>query len=213
MNESVKNKKIRIKKIVFSLKEEYPNSKCSLVFDSPFQLLVATILSAQCTDERVNKVTKNLFPKYPDAKSFSKLSVEEIGRLIFSTGFYNNKSKNIKAMSDIICTKYDGEIPQGINELVELPGVGRKTANVVLGNVFNIPALVVDTHVTRISNLLKFVKTKNAVIIEKELCKIVDEKDWSILAHLFIDHGRKVCIANRPQCDQCCLSDSCPSSN
>ena len=212
MNESITNRKDRIKNIVSILKKEYPNSKCSLIFNSPFQLLVATILSAQCTDERVNKVTKTLFEKYPDAKSFSKLKVAEIGKLIFSTGFYNNKSKNIKAMSDIVYSDYKGEIPNDINSLVELPGVGRKTANVVLGNVFNTPALVVDTHVTRISNLLKFVETSNAEKIEKELCQIVNEKDWSILAHLFIDHGRKVCIANRPQCNQCCLNSLCPSS-
>jgi endonuclease-3 len=211
MRESIKNKKIRISQIISILKEEYPDSKCSLIYDSPFQLLVATILSAQCTDERVNKVTSAIFKKYPDAKSFSSLTVKEIGKLIYSTGFYNNKAKNIKKMSDIVWSQYNGEVPDDIDLLVDLPGVGRKTANVVLGNIFNTPALVVDTHVTRISNLLKFVNTKNAVLIEKQLCKIVDSNDWSIFAHLLIDHGRKACIANRPRCFECVISSHCPS--
>ncbi len=210
--ESLKNKKIRVAEIIKRLKHEYPDSKCSLIYDTPFQLLLATILSAQCTDERVNKVTSVMFKKYPDAESFSKLSEKEIGRLIYSTGFYNNKAKNIKKMSDIVFIKYNGDIPSNIDELVELPGVGRKTANVVLGNVFDVPSLVVDTHVTRITNLLKLSKTKNAVLIEKQLCKIVEKEDWSVFAHLLIDHGRKICIANRPQCTKCFISDVCPSS-
>ena len=211
--ESKLNKVKRMANIVNCLKKEYPNSKCSLTFDNPFQLLVATILSAQCTDERVNKVTSKIFPKYPNAQAFSSLSIRDIGKLIYSTGFYNNKAKNIKGMSNIICKKYNGKIPNDINELVQLPGVGRKTANVVLGNVFNTPALVVDTHVTRITNLLKFVNSKNAVVIEKELCKVVDRKDWSVFAHLLIDHGRKVCIANRPKCNNCAFNNLCPSSD
>ena len=210
--ESLKSRKKRISEIISILKLEYPDSKCSLVYESPFQLLVATILSAQCTDERVNKVTSKIFPVYPDAHSFSKLTVKKIGQLIYSTGFYNNKAKNIKAMSDIVAKDYNGEIPDNIELLTQLPGVGRKTANVVLGNVFNVPSLVVDTHVTRITNLLKFVKSRNAVIIEKDLNKIVESKDWSIFAHLLIDHGRKVCIANRPQCSLCSISKLCPSS-
>ena len=206
------NNKKNIKEIILRLKKEYPDSKCSLRYETPFQLLVSTILSAQCTDERVNKVTSELFQKYPDAKSFSALTARRIGKLIYSTGFYNNKAKNIKAMSDIISDNYNGEIPSDIDSLTLLPGVGRKTANVVIGNVFKTPALVVDTHVTRISNLLKLVKTRNAVLIEKKLCKIVDKKDWSILAHLFIDHGRKICIANRPKCQDCIIKPFCPSS-
>jgi len=213
MRESLANKKNRISKIVSILKLEYPDSKCSLIYDSPFQLLVATILSAQCTDERVNKVTSVVFKKYPNAKSFSNLSEKKIGQLVYSTGFYNNKAKNIKKMSDIVWEKYGGDIPKDIGSLTNLPGVGRKTANVVLGNVFNVPSLVVDTHVTRITNLLKFVKTKNAVLIEKQLCKIVEKDSWSIFAHLLIDHGRKICIANRPKCSDCALSDYCPSAS
>ena len=212
MRETFKNQRIRMKNIVQILKREYPDSKCSLLYDTPYQLLLSTILSAQCTDERVNKVTKKVFEKYPDANSISNLSLSKICQLIYSTGFYNNKAKNIKKMSQEVCEKYNGEIPDDIDLLVKLPGVGRKTANVVLGNVFNQPALVVDTHVTRISNLLKFVKTQNAVSIEKQLCKIVDKENWSILAHLLIDHGRKICVANRPKCSECALSDFCPSS-
>ena len=212
MNESIANKKKRIKDILRELKNEYPNSKCSLTYDSPFQLLVATILSAQCTDERVNKVTKVLFEKFPDAKSFYALTEKKIGKLIYSTGFYNNKAKNIKKMSDIVNNEYKGEIPDNIDELITLPGVGRKTANVVLGNVFKIPSLVVDTHVTRISNLLYLVNSKNAVVIERNLCKVTPKEDWSLFAHLFIDHGRKTCIAHRPQCNNCVISTYCPSS-
>ena len=212
MRETYKNQRIRMNYIVQILKREYPDSKCSLLYDTPFQLLLSTILSAQCTDERVNKVTKKVFEKYPDANSISNLSLSKICQLIYSTGFYNNKAKNIKKMSQEVCEKFNGEIPDDIDLLVKLPGVGRKTANVVLGNVFNQPSLVVDTHVTRISNLLKFVKTQNAVSIEKQLCKIVDKENWSIFAHLLIDHGRKICVANRPKCSECALSDLCPSS-
>ena len=212
MKESLKNKMSRMKKIISLLKTEYPDSKCSLVYDSPFQLLVSTILSAQCTDERVNKVASVIFKKYPDAKSFSGLSESKIGKLIYSTGFYNAKAKNIKKMSDIVWKEYKGKIPKDIDLLVKLPGVGRKTANVVLGNIFNQPALVVDTHVTRITNLLRFVKTKKAVKIEMELCGIVNRDDWSIFAHLLRDHGRKVCVANRPKCSECTLNHLCPSS-
>ncbi|OUW60775.1 MAG: endonuclease III [bacterium TMED198] len=210
--ESLSNKRIRMESIVNRLKSLYPNSKCSLNYDSAFQLLVATILSAQCTDERVNKVTSVMFKKYPDAKAFSKLSVKEIAKEIYSTGFYNNKSKNIKAMSDIVMEKYYGEVPGNMDELVVLPGVGRKTANVVLGNYFNIPGMVVDTHVTRITNLLGFVKSRNAVVIEREMEKVVDRSDWTIFSHLLIDHGRAICVANRPDCTSCDLSDLCASS-
>ena len=209
--ESLINKQKRMVEIVFRLKNEYPESKCSLLYDSPFQLLVATILSAQCTDERVNKVTKVLFSKYPTVRHFIDLPLSSLKKEIYSTGFYNNKAKSIKGMANAIIDLYDGKLPISLDEMVKLPGVGRKTANVVLGNVFSIPSLVVDTHVTRISNLLKFVKSKNAVIIEKQLMEIVIKEDWTIFAHLLIDHGRKVCIANRPNCKECILSDLCPS--
>ena len=210
--ESLAKKKTRMSQIVMRLKKEYPESRCSLIYDSPFQLLVATILSAQCTDERVNKVTKVLFFKYPSVMDFVNVSLSVLKKEIFSTGFYNNKAKSIKAMSKTLVESYAGKLPENLEEMIKLPGVGRKTANVVLGNVYSVPSLVVDTHVTRISNLLKFVKSKNAVIIEKELMKVVDKNSWTIFAHLLIDHGRKVCIANRPKCKECILFDLCPSS-
>lgn len=210
--ESLKNKKNRMENILIALKNEYPNSKCSLNYESPFQLLVATILSAQCTDERVNKVTEKLFKDIPTVYKMNELTKEEIGEKIYSTGFYNNKAKSLKKLCETLIEKFEGEVPSTMDELHKLPGTGRKTANVVLGNAFNIPGMVVDTHVTRITNLLKFVNTKNAVKIEKELEKVVPRQDWTLFSHLLIDHGRAVCIANRPQCSNCILSEYCPSS-
>tara|TARA_B100000700_G_scaffold301427_1_gene370674 strand:- start:91 stop:732 length:642 start_codon:yes stop_codon:yes gene_type:complete len=210
--ESLKNKKIRMRKILEILKNDYPNSKCSLNYESPFQLLVATILSAQCTDERVNKVTEKLFKEYPTVEKMNELTQQEIGEKIYSTGFYNNKSKSIKKLCGELIEKFNGEVPSTMDQLHKLPGTGRKTANVVLGNAFNIPGMVVDTHVTRITNLLKFVNTKNAVKIEKELEKVVPQNDWTFFSHLLIDHGRAICIANRPQCENCNLANFCPSS-
>ena len=201
----------RMEEIIELLLKEYPDSKCSLNYENPFQLLVATILSAQCTDERVNRVTGPMFKKFKNAKDYDKMPLGELKKWIFSTGFYNNKAKSIKALSKIICTKYNHTIPNSIDQLVELPGVGRKTANVVLGTYYGIPSIVVDTHVTRLTNLLKFCKTRDAVKIEKKLNKIVDEKYWIKFTHLIIDHGRKVCIANRPKCDECILINLCPS--
>ena len=209
--ESFFKKRKRLAYIVSHLKEEYPDSKCSLHYQTSFQLLVATILSAQCTDERVNMVTQNLFDKYPEPEDIAKLPLEVIKKAIYSTGFYNNKSKSIKGMSMTVMRKYKGELPQTLEELVELPGVGRKTANVVLGTVHGIPSVVVDTHVTRITNLLRVVRTKNAVKIEKELAAILNKNDWTLFAHLLIDHGRAVCIANRPRCNNCVISELCPS--
>ena len=209
--ESLTKKKIRMENIVSILKKEYPNSKCSLRYESSFQLLTATILSAQCTDERVNKVTKGLFAKYPSPEDFVMLPLETIKKEIYSTGFYNNKAKSIKAMAEMVVNSHSGNVPNTLDEMVKLPGVGRKTANVVLGNIQGIPSIVVDTHVTRITNLLKFVKTKNAVKIESELSKLINKNDWTLFAHLLIDHGRAVCIANRPKCNSCVISNLCPS--
>ena len=210
--ESLQNKRGRMTSIVDRLKKEYPDSKCSLNYKSPFQLLVSTILSAQCTDKRVNQVTMGLFKKYPNAPRFINLSLEEIEQEIYSTGFYKNKAKSIKGMAAAVVNEYGGELPQTLNEMVKLPGVGRKTANVVLGNINGIPSIVVDTHVTRITNLLKFVNTNNAVKIEKNLEKITNKEDWTLFAHLLIDHGRAVCIANRPQCHKCVFAEFCPSA-
>ena len=210
--ESTRKQCKRMDEIVIRLKREYPDSQCSLHYKSPFQLLVSTILSAQCTDERVNKVASKLFTKYPSAKDLSELPLEVIKKNIYSTGFYNNKAKSIKSMAKIIVEENSGDIPQNLDELVKLPGVGRKTANVVLGNIYNIPSVVVDTHVTRITNLLKFVDTKDAVRIERKLMKIINKNDWTLFAHLLIDHGRAVCVANRPKCGECVIAEYCPSN-
>ena len=211
--ESISNQRKRMADIIICLKREYPESRCSLLYESPFQLLVATILSAQCTDERVNKVAHKLFAKYPSAKDFEKLQLDTIKKAIYSTGFYNNKAKSIKGMAIAVIDRHGGELPDNLEEMVKLPGVGRKTANVVLGNVYNIPSVVVDTHVTRIANLLKFVKTRDAVKIEHKLMKIINLNDWTLFAHLLIDHGRAVCIANRPKCESCIIAVLCPSNN
>ena len=210
--ESIKHKRDRMLGVIGNLKIEYPDSKCSLNYNTPFQLLVATVLSAQCTDERVNKVVVPLFDKYPTPEAFTELTVFEIAKEIYSTGFYNNKAKSLKGLSHALVDKYSGEVPGSMDELVKLPGVGRKTANVVLGNIFDVPGVVVDTHVTRLVNLLGFTKSKNAVIIERELEKIIEKTDWTLFTHLIIDHGRAICVANRPNCSKCTISDFCPSS-
>ncbi len=210
--ESINNQRKRMTEIVIRLKREYPDSRCSLIYESPFQLLVSTILSAQCTDERVNKVAHKLFAKYPSAKDFEKLKLDILKKEIFSTGFYNNKAKSIKGMAKAVIARYGGKLPENLEDMITLPGVGRKTANVILGNVYNIPSVVVDTHVTRITNLLKFVKTQNAVKIERQLMKIINQNDWTLFAHLLIDHGRAICIANRPRCEACVIAELCPSN-
>ena len=210
--ESILKKRKRLVHVVSHLKEEYPDSKCSLHYKTSFQLLVATILSAQCTDDRVNKVTRKLFAEYAEPEDYAKLPLEVIKKAIYSTGFYNNKAKSIKGLVIMLMDDFNGIVPDNIDDLVKLPGVGRKTANVVLGNIFNIPGIVVDTHVIRIMNLLSFSKSKNAVIIEKELEKIISMNDWVLFTHLIIDHGRAICIANRPNCPECSINNLCPSS-
>lgn len=193
-------------------KTYYPDAHCALHHSNPEELLVATILSAQCTDDRVNIVTKTLFQKYPTMKSYAQADIAELEQDIRSTGFYKNKAKSIKAMATIVSEKYKGKVPRTLEELVELPGVGRKTANVVLGNSFHIASgIVVDTHVTRLSNRLGLTKHKtDAVKIEQDLIKIVPEKDWIQFSHWLIVHGRQVCKARKPQCEVCFLQEICP---
>lgn len=169
------------------------------------------MLSAQCTDERVNMVIPVLFSRFPDAESMAAADVEEIAEIIRSTGFFNSKSKNISLMSKQIIAEYRGEIPLDMERLVKLPGVGRKTANVLLGTGFGVPGIVVDTHVTRIANLLELTNQKDAGKIEHDLEKILHKDDWILFTHLIIDHGRAVCKARRPQCGECILYDLCPS--
>lgn len=197
--------------ILDRLYETYPNSHCSLEHRSPFQLLISTMLSAQCTDERVNKVTPELFKFYPTAAVMAGASVEHLAELVRSTGFFNSKSRNMSACAITLLEEHGGEVPADLDALVKLPGVGRKTANVVLGTAFQIPGLVVDTHVIRISNLLRMTDEKDAVKIELELQKIIDREHWVMFTHLIIDHGRAVCVARRPQCHECVLAEYCPS--
>lgn len=211
--ESLKNKISRAKKIVKALKTAYPEAKCSLNFKNIHQLMVATILSAQCTDERVNIVTKDLFKKYRSIKEFAGVDIRELEKDIHSTGFYKNKAKSIRTSAQQLLEHYSGSIPRTLDELVTLAGVGRKTGSVVLGAGFGLTeGVVVDTHVIRISNLLKLTNHKDALKIEKELMKILPKKDWIIFTHLIIDHGRAVCIARRPDCANCTLKNLCPSA-
>jgi len=214
MRESKEKKKDRLHSIIGLLKKNYPHAECALHHSTPFQLLIATILSAQCTDARVNMVTPVLFKEYPDEKSLAAAPIEHIEKIIHSTGFYKAKAKNIKACSEQLIDRYNGLLPLTIEELTTLPGVGRKTANVLLGNAFGINAgITVDTHVTRIMNLLKIVKTTDAVKIEMELLPLVQQHDWTILTHLIIEHGREVCIARRPKCSECAIAKYCPSNS
>jgi len=212
MAESATAKKERANKVVELLKKEYPDAQCSLTYDSPHQLLVATILSAQCTDKRVNKITPNLFKKYKNAKDFAYSDLDELAQDIRSAGYHNSKARSIQGSALKIIEEYCGEVPGNMDDLVELPGVGRKTANCVLGECYSVPSMVIDTHMIRIMNLLGFSNTKNAVKMERELMDIFEKKDWVKLTHMIIEHGRAVCIARRPQCQECVLSNLCPSS-
>ncbi len=210
---SQESKRFLAEQIIKLLKKYYPVTQCALHHKSVFELLVATILSAQCTDERVNSVTPALFKKFPGPKAFALAPVEEIEEAIRSTGFYKNKAKNIKACAQSLVEKYHGEVPKSLEELTELSGVGRKTANVVLGVGFKIPSgIVVDTHVTRLSNRFGLVKSENAVVIERELGPLIDRSEWIEYSHRLIDHGRKICKARSPRCEICFLADICPSS-
>ena len=211
MREPIKNKKLRMQLIIETLYETYPDSKCSLSHSSPFQLLISTMLSAQCTDDRVNMVTPKLFEHYPTAERMASAPVEHLAELVRSTGFFNSKSRNMSGCAQTLMQDHGGEVPANLDDLVKLPGVGRKTANVVLGTGFHIPGLVVDTHVIRIANLLRMTSQKDAVKIEIELQKIIEKEHWVMFTHLIIDHGRAVCIARRPQCHNCVLAEFCPS--
>jgi len=203
----------RASEILKRLKNEYPLAKIALEFGTPFELLISTILSAQCTDERVNIVTKSLFKKYKKPQDYLNVSNEELEKDIFSTGFYRQKAKSIKNCCKALLEKHQGKVPEDFEALHSLPGVGRKTASVVAGNAFGIPAIAVDTHVIRLSNLMGLVDYKNPEKIEEALKKIFLEKEWINLGHYLMNHGRKVCIARRPKCLECVVDDLCPSFN
>jgi len=205
--------RIRIKKIFDLLKKEYPLAKSALEYNSPFQLLIATILSAQCTDLKVNSVTKKLFMKYKKTEDYIMVSNRELEMDIYSTGFYIQKAKNIKGCCDQLIKHYKGLVPKEFEELIKLPGVGRKTASVVIGNAFGIPAIAVDTHVIRLSNLLGFVETQNPEVIENKLKKLLPENRWINSSHWLALHGRNICIARKPRCEKCVLDKLCPSYN
>jgi len=204
--------KKRMKKILQILKQEYPDVKIQLNFSTPFELLIATILSAQCTDARVNIVTEQLFKKYFLPEHFIKLDSEELESLIFSTGYYKAKARHIKAASKMIMEEFNGNVPDNMEDLLKIPGVGRKTANVILGHCFNVPGIVVDTHVSRISQRLGFVSSNNAEKIEFELMELVPKNQWVIFTHYFINLGRKVCLSRKPRCGICKINKYCPSA-
>jgi endonuclease-3 len=195
------------------LKREFPGAKCALEHETPHQLLVATILSAQCTDARVNLVTRDLFRKYPDAAAFAAADPAELERDVKSTGFFRMKARALREMSQDVLTKHGGEVPRTMEDLTALRGVGRKTANVVLGNAFGIPGLVVDTHVRRLSNRLGFTAQQDPVRIETELCGLFPRTWWTLSSHLLILHGRATCKARRPACPECAVRDLCPSAD
>jgi len=201
--------KARVAKILKILKITYPRVKTQLRYGSPFELLVATILSAQCTDKQVNGVTKELFNILRTPHDFASASNETIENLIRPTGYFRNKAKNIKKCAESLLEKYDGQVPQSLDELVKLPGVGRKTANVVLGSVFNIPGIVVDTHVARISKRLELTENNNPVKIEYDLMEVIPEKEWSDFSLQLIYFGRAICKARKPMCPTCPLYDLC----
>jgi endonuclease-3 len=210
--ESLKSKTERTETILGILKEEFPEAGCSLNFETPLQLMLATILSAQCTDERVNIVTKELFKKYRSAADFAEAPLVDIEETVRSTGFYRNKARSIKSCCETLIAEHDGEVPDTMEELTPLAGVGRKTANVVLGNAFGKEeGVVVDTHVRRICNLLRLTRQDDPVKIEKDLVNIVPRQDWTLFSHLMICHGRRTCVARRPDCQTCSIADFCPS--
>ncbi len=196
------------------LSRAYPDAHCALDFNNPFQLTVATILSAQCTDKRVNMVTPELFRRYPSARDLAAADPADVENIIKSTGFFRAKTKSLIGMATAVDEKHGGTVPANMDALVALPGVGRKTANVVLGNAFaaNV-GVVVDTHVTRVSQRLALTRQTDPVKIEQDLMRLFPRQNWTMLSHLFIEHGRQICVARKPKCEICPLSDICPSSS
>lgn len=213
MRESKSQRRERTEKIIRLLKRAYPDARCALNHSNAFELLVATILSAQCTDERVNIVTADLFRKYRKPEDYLRVPATELQQDIRTTGFFRNKTKSIQGASKILVDKFNGRVPQTMEELLTLPGVARKTANVVLGVAYGLAeGVVVDTHVSRLSHRLGLTKQKDANKIERDLMELVPRKDWIDFAHLLIFHGRRICKARRPLCEECVVEKLCPSS-
>ena len=201
--------KQRTKIILEELKRLYPDAKCELNYETPFQLLVATILSAQTTDKKVNEVTEGLFRDYPDVDAFLTLSIDELEGRIKQIGLYRSKAKNILIMCNQLKGKFNGEVPKTMEEITSLAGAGRKTANVVLSNAFGVPSIAVDTHVFRVSNRLGLADSDNVLEVEKQLQAELPKKEWSLTHHLLIFHGRRCCIARKPKCDICPVANDC----
>ncbi len=202
-------KKQRAAKIIELLKAEYPDVKCALVYEKPHELLIATRLSAQCTDKRVNMVTPALFERFPTIEAFADAEVPEIEEYIKSCGLFHTKANDISLMCKDLRDRFGGKVPDTIEELTSLPGVGRKTANLIVGDLYGKPAIVCDTHVIRLTNLLGLTDTKDAAKVEKELAALIPPEEGILMCHRLVWHGRLVCIARRPQCDKCCLRDVC----
>jgi endonuclease-3 len=206
------SEKRRHARILAKLRKLYPEAECALPFANPFELLVATILSAQSTDKTVNQIAPALFKKYPAPATMAKANINELEELIRPSGFFHNKAKNLQACAAAVANEHHGEVPRTMEELIALPGVGRKTANVVLGNAFGINAgVVVDTHIQRLSQRLGFTQEENPEKIERDLMRIVPQEEWTIFAHRMIQHGRHVCQARQPKCNECLLAPECPS--
>lgn len=210
--ETLEARRTRVEALLAQLRRDYPDARCSLNFATPLQLLVATILSAQCTDERVNQVTVALFAKYRSAADFAQARPEELEQDIKQTGFYRNKAKHIREAAQLIVERYGGEVPRDMEELLTLPGVARKTANVVLGNAYGIvEGVVVDTHVGRLARRMGLTASEDPAKVEQDLMALFPQRDWLDLSHIFIYHGRAVCQARRPLCEQCSVTSLCPT--
>ena len=204
-----KNYKNRVKRIIEILEEEYSDARTALTFRSPLELLVSTVLSAQCTDERVNKVTRDLFRKYRSAKDYAQADMAELEEDVRPTGFFRNKAKSIKAFCATLVERFNGEVPDNLKDLVSLPGIGRKTANLVLSEAFGIPGVVVDTHVLRLSKLIGLSNNTDPTKVEFDLMEIVSKEKWRLFSNLLILHGRAICIARRPRHQDCKIVDLC----
>ena len=200
----------RARRIVRILAKEYPDARCALQHENPVQLLIATILSAQCTDVRVNLVTPGLFARFPNAKAFATADPRELEAAIQSTGFFRNKARNIQECCKQLITKHHGQVPKTMEELVDLPGIGRKTANVILGTAHDLPGITVDTHVRRLSRRMGLTTHTDPEKIERDLMRLIPQKEWTMFSHRMIFHGRQVCFARKPNCPGCALNKVCP---
>ena len=210
--ETLSQKATRAGKIDKRLSAAYPDARCTLNFKDPLELMVATILAAQCTDKRVNLITRKLFRKYRSAKCYAQAKAAVFEKEITSVGFFRNKTKSILACGQMLQDRYSGKVPQSMEELLSLPGVGRKTANVILGNAFGIAGIVVDTHVGRLSRRLRLSRQQNPDKVEQNLTRLIAQNRWTAFSHLLVFHGRRICLARKPDCPNCLLNDLCPSA-